>query len=101
MVSARRCDPGAGRRVAPSPRDTRTDRGCATLLSHEVSTREPDKPLTWRSLTLGKSTPPGADEQPRGADQPDVPVLGEGAKQVASPPDAGAVRGAEARRGVE
>src|SRR5205823_12229908 len=43
----------------------------------------------------------GADEQPRGADQPVVPVPGEGAVQVAPPPDAGAVRGPEAQRGLE
>ena len=37
--------------------------------------------------------PAGADQQPRGADQPDVPVPGEGAVQVAAAEDAGAVRG--------
>ena len=38
----------------------------------------------------------GADQQPRGADQPDVPVPGEGALQVAASADAGAVRGLDA-----
>ena len=45
--------------------------------------------------------PAGADQQPCGADQPDVPVPGEGAVQVAAAEDAGAVRGVEARRHLE
>ena len=36
MVSARRCDPREGRRVASLPRDTRPGRVRATLLSHEA-----------------------------------------------------------------
>ena len=45
--------------------------------------------------------PAGADQQPRGADQPDVPVPGEGAVQVAATADAGAVRGVDAGRDLE
>src|SRR5437660_428668 len=45
--------------------------------------------------------PTGADQQPCGADQPDVPVAGEGALQVASSQDAGAVRGVDAGRDLE
>ena len=37
--------------------------------------------------------PAGADQQSRGADQPDDPVPGEGAVQMAAAEDAGAVRG--------
>ena len=43
----------------------------------------------------------GSDQQPRGADQPDVPVPGEGAVQVAAAADAGAVRGVDAGRDLE
>ena len=43
----------------------------------------------------------GSDQQPRGADQPDVPVPGEGALQVAATEDAGAVRGVDAGRDLE
>src|SRR5262249_55498821 len=38
---------------------------------------------------------------PRGADQPAVPVPGEGAVQVAAPEDPGAVRGFDAGRHLE
>jgi hypothetical protein len=41
----------------------------------------------------GAATPPGADEQSRGALQPQAAILGEGALQMASPPDAGALCG--------
>ncbi len=45
--------------------------------------------------------PSGADQQSRGADQPDVPVPGEGAFQMAAAEDAGAVRGDETRHHLE
>src|SRR5512147_2811020 len=45
--------------------------------------------------------PTGADQQPRGADQPDVPVPGEGAVQVASTADVGEIRGVDAGRHLE
>src|SRR5512132_2511958 len=40
--------------------------------------------------------PSGADQQPCGADQSDVPVPGEGAVQVEAPADTGPVRGVDA-----
>ena len=43
----------------------------------------------------------GADEQPRGADQPAVSVPGEGAVQVETSSDAGPVRGHDARSSLE
>jgi hypothetical protein len=44
---------------------------------------------------------PGADQQPCGADQPDVPLPGEGEIQVATSEGVGAVRGADTGRDLE
>src|SRR6516165_5101707 len=45
--------------------------------------------------------PASPDQQPRGANQPNVSLLGEGAVQMAAPSDSGTVRGAEAGRNLE
>jgi len=81
--------PSVGDRARPGvPCVARTGRGDGTDRRGEVSQADgvPERP----------GEPPGADEQSCGADQPDVPVPGEGAVQVASSPAAGPVRGPEA-----
>ena len=58
----------------------------------------------FRKLTAYLRSPLGSageDQQPRGADQPDVPVPREGAVQVAAAEDAGAVRGPDTGRDLE
>ena len=80
-VMRRWCGPGVpgGARVGQGDRDA----GGGEVRQDD---RLPEEP----------GVPAGADEQPRGADQPQAAVPGEGAVQVAEAADDGAVRGAAA-----
>src|SRR5262249_39583625 len=62
---------------------------------------EPGEVPQDHGLSEQPGEPAGADQQSRGADQPDGPVLGEGAVQMAAAQDAGPIRGLAARRHLE